>query len=174
MVDPESSSILIKEFQPSELLPPALVASAITNVGSAKQKPKRVHQSLTHRTDPSKSRKVLFLPRDENGSGKMPVKLGILTLWSIGRLVYDRETFHNERYIWAVGYKVSRLYNSMIDPLKKTMSMCSVIDDGIAPKVKKKQKSLFTWWPKKKKKKKDANKSKPPSLSPSPVSCRGE
>lgn len=109
--------------------------STITNVGSATQKPKRIHQTNKQRPGLAKARKVQILEKDEAGNIKFPVTVGIITIWSIGHVVYDREAFHNDRYIWPVGYKMSRLYNSMIDPHNLTTYTCSVIEDGEAPKV---------------------------------------
>ncbi|KAF9365152.1 hypothetical protein BGX34_011208 [Mortierella sp. NVP85] len=113
---------------------PASIPSTITNVGSATQKPKRIHQTNKQRPGLAKARKVQALEKDEAGNIKFPVTVGIITIWSIGHVVYDREAFHNDRYIWPVGYKMSRLYNSMIDPSNLTTYTCSVIDDGEAPK----------------------------------------
>ncbi|KAG0360960.1 hypothetical protein BC939DRAFT_481344 [Gamsiella multidivaricata] len=113
---------------------PASTPSTITNVGSATQKPKRIHQTNKQRPAVAKVRKVQALERDEAGNIKLPVTVGIITIQSIGHVVYDREAFHNDRYIWPVGYKMSRLYNSMIDPHNQTTYTCSVIDDGEAPK----------------------------------------
>ncbi|KAG0196163.1 hypothetical protein BGX28_010501, partial [Mortierella sp. GBA30] len=108
--------------------------STITNVGSATQKPKRVHQTNKQRPGLAKVRKVQALERDEAGNVKLPVTVGIITIMDIGHVVYDREAFHNDRYIFPVGYKMSRSYNSMIDPHNLTTYTCSVIDDGEAPK----------------------------------------
>ncbi|KAF9188337.1 hypothetical protein BGZ51_000657 [Haplosporangium sp. Z 767] len=113
---------------------PTPVASTITTVGSATQKPKRITNSLKQRTHSTKARKVQALERDEAGKIKLPVTVGIITIMDLGHVVYDREAFHNERYIWPVGYKMSRLYNSMIDPQKQTTYTCSIVDDGDAPK----------------------------------------
>ncbi|KAG9065595.1 hypothetical protein KI688_001884 [Linnemannia hyalina] len=113
---------------------PAAVPSTITNVGSATQKPKRVHQTNKQRPGLAKARKVQIVEKDEKGNVKLPVTVGIITILSIGHVVYDREAFHNDRYIWPVGYKMSRSYNSMIDPTTHTTYTCSVIDDGEAPK----------------------------------------
>ncbi|KAF9146025.1 hypothetical protein BGX30_005121 [Mortierella sp. GBA39] len=113
---------------------PAAVPSTITNVGSATQKPKRVHQTNKQRPGLAKARKVQIVEKDEQGNVKLPVTVGIITILSIGHVVYDREAFHNDRYIWPVGYKMSRSYNSMIDPTTHTTYTCSVIDDGEAPK----------------------------------------
>ncbi|KAF9351783.1 hypothetical protein BGX26_010253 [Mortierella sp. AD094] len=112
----------------------ASTPSTITNVGSATQKPKRIHQTNKQRPGLAKVRRVQALERDETGNIKLPVTVGIITILSIGHVVYDREAFHNDRYIWPVGYKMSRSYNSMIDPHNQTTYTCSVIDDGEAPK----------------------------------------
>ncbi|KAI8600368.1 F/Y-rich N-terminus-domain-containing protein [Dissophora ornata] len=109
--------------------------STITNVGSATQKPKRLHN--TSKLKPAltmKVRKVQAIERDEARNVKLPVTVGIITIMNLGHVVYDRDAFHNERYIWPVGYKMSRSYNSMIDPHQQTTYTCSVIDDGEAPK----------------------------------------
>ncbi|KAF9583427.1 hypothetical protein BGW38_009498 [Lunasporangiospora selenospora] len=108
--------------------------STITNVGSATQKPKRLHNPNKLRPSLLKVRKVQALEKDENGRVKLPVTIGILTILDTGYVVYDREAFHNERYIWPVGYRMKRLYNSMINPSEQTTYTCSVIDDGEAPK----------------------------------------
>ncbi|KAF9115515.1 hypothetical protein BGX27_007530 [Mortierella sp. AM989] len=112
----------------------ASAPSTITNVGSATQKPKRIHQTNKQRPGLSKVRKVQALEKDEAGNVKLPVTVGIITILNIGHVVHDREAFHNDRYIWPVGYKMSRSYNSMIDPNNQTIYTCSVIDDGEAPK----------------------------------------
>ncbi|KAG0288563.1 hypothetical protein BGZ96_007701 [Linnemannia gamsii] len=113
---------------------PAAIPSTITNVGSATQKPKRVHQTNKQRPGLAKARKVQIVERDDQGNVKLPVTVGIITILNIGYVVYDREAFHNDRYIWPVGYKMSRSYNSMVDPTTHTTYTCSVIDDGEAPK----------------------------------------
>ncbi|KAF8967001.1 hypothetical protein BGZ46_000260 [Entomortierella lignicola] len=127
---PRKSPALVRK----EEKPPS-IPSTITTVGSATQKPKRIHNTSKLRPALSnKVRKVQAIERDEAGNVKLPVTVGIITIMSLGHVVYDREAFHNERYIWPVGYKMSRSYNSMIDPQQQTTYTCSVIDDGEAPK----------------------------------------
>lgn len=113
----------------------ASTPSTITNVGSATQKPKRIHNSSKLKPNSNKIRKVQVLEKNEDGSIKFPVTIGIITIMKIGYVVSDREAFHNERYIWPVGYTMSRSYNSMVNPNEQTVYTCSVIDDGEAPKV---------------------------------------
>ncbi|KAK3845323.1 MAG: hypothetical protein J3R72DRAFT_40776 [Linnemannia gamsii] len=128
---PTSARSAPKEPKPQA---PAAIPSTITNVGSATQKPKRVHQTNKQRPGLAKARKVQIVERNADGSVKLPVTVGIITILSIGHVVYDREAFHNDRYIWPVGYKMSRSYNSMVDPSTHTTYTCSVIEDGEAPK----------------------------------------
>ncbi|KAF9902063.1 hypothetical protein EC991_005375 [Linnemannia zychae] len=133
---PSATSPTSVRSGPKEPKPQAPVAipSTITNVGSATQKPKRVHQTNKQRPGLAKARKVQIVEKDADGNVKLPVTVGIITILSIGHVVYDREAFHNDRYIWPVGYKMSRSYNSMVDPTSHTTYTCSVIDDGEAPK----------------------------------------
>ncbi|KAG0292166.1 hypothetical protein BGZ98_002706, partial [Dissophora globulifera] len=128
---PLTKSTAAKDPKPSAA---TSAPSTITNVGSATQKPKRIHQTNKLRPGLAKVRKVQLLEKDESGSIKLPVTVGIITIQSIGHVVFDREAFHNDRYIFPVGYKMSRSYNSMIDPLSQTTYTCTVIDDGEAPK----------------------------------------
>lgn len=139
---PTKKSPLTKESKERRTDAPASTPSLITNVGSATQKPKRIHNSLKHRPGPPRVRKVLHVDRDEHGNVKLPVTIGILTILDIGHVVWDREAFHNERYIWPVGYRASRSYNSMIDPHQQTIYTCSIVDDGDAPKVTTKMLTL--------------------------------
>lgn len=57
---------------------------------------------------PVKTRRVQPIDRDEDGNPKLPQQIGVLTVLSLGHIVTDRPTFHNERYIFPVGYTVSR------------------------------------------------------------------
>lgn len=55
-----------------------------------------------------KTRRVQPIDRNPDGSPKLPQQIGVLTVLSLGTIVTDRPTFHNERYIFPVGYTVSR------------------------------------------------------------------
>ena len=57
---------------------------------------------------PVKTRRVQPIDRDEQGQPKLPQQIGVLTVLALGKIVSDRDTFHNERYIFPVGYTVSR------------------------------------------------------------------
>lgn len=55
-----------------------------------------------------KTRRVQPIERNADGSPKLPQQIGVLTVLNLGTIVTDRPNFHNERYIFPVGYTVSR------------------------------------------------------------------
>ncbi|KAI8074397.1 F/Y-rich N-terminus-domain-containing protein [Gongronella butleri] len=83
---------------------------------------------------PSKTRRVQPIERDETGHPKLPQQIGVLTVLNLGTIVTDRDTFHNERYIFPVGYTVSRTYPSMKDPANNTVITSTITDGGDGPR----------------------------------------
>nr|CAG8448156.1 8589_t:CDS:2 [Entrophospora candida]CAG8450477.1 10519_t:CDS:2 [Entrophospora candida] len=100
----------------------------------------KLNGTLTIKGNPSKkplntkTMKVQYVEKDGEGNYKLPVQVGILTVLDLGHVVYDREAFHNDRYIFPVGYTIRRSYNSMIDPNNQTMYTCKIEDGGSGPK----------------------------------------
>ncbi|KAJ2809708.1 hypothetical protein H4S07_003101 [Coemansia furcata] len=86
-----------------------------------------------HHDIASKIRSVQPVPRDEDGKYEMPIQVGVLTVLSLGTVIWDRETYHNERYIWPVGYTVQREYHSMTCPDRQVIYTCWVADGGNGP-----------------------------------------
>lgn len=74
-------------------------------VSSAPPKRSRVVRNTMNHT---KARRVQPVERDEQGNVKLPQQIGVLTVVSLGKIVHDRDTFHNERYIFPVGFTVQR------------------------------------------------------------------
>ena len=66
-------------------------------------KPKR----LKAHTVTSKSFSIPTVPRDKKGRPLLPLNVGIMTVINLGE-VCMREHFHTERYIFPVGYEVTR------------------------------------------------------------------
>jgi hypothetical protein len=66
-------------------------------------KPKR----LKAHTVTSKNFSIPMVPRDKSGKPMLPLNVGIMTVIKLGD-VCMREHFHTERYIFPVGYEVSR------------------------------------------------------------------
>src|SRR5882757_5456963 len=86
--------------------------------GQRLAKPKR----LKAHTVLSKSHSIPVVPRDKKGKPLLPLNVGIMTVISLGE-VCKREHFHTERYIFPVGYEVTRY----ADP-----PLCFVPADGFS------------------------------------------
>ncbi|CAO3591055.1 unnamed protein product [Absidia cylindrospora] len=71
--------------------------------------------------------------QDKDGKYCLPVEIDSWTVYSLGYVVYDRPAFHNQRYIYPVGYKVKKWYRSMIDPKSDTQYVCEILDGGQEP-----------------------------------------
>ncbi|KAF8552558.1 hypothetical protein OG21DRAFT_1511365 [Imleria badia] len=92
-------------------------------------KPKR----LKAHTVTSKSFSIPTVPRDKKGRPLLPLNVGIMTVINLGE-VCMREHFHTERYIFPVGYEVTRRYHSTVDPSTDAVYQCSILDGGDGPK----------------------------------------
>ncbi|KAJ1798428.1 hypothetical protein LPJ75_006857, partial [Coemansia sp. RSA 2598] len=99
--------------------------------GFSQQQP--VKRRKRHHDIGSKIRSVQPVPRDKDGNYEMPVQVGILTVLNLGKIVWDLDSYHNERYIWPVGYTVQREYYSMKDPARQVIYTCWITDGGDAP-----------------------------------------
>ncbi|KAJ7748006.1 F/Y rich C-terminus-domain-containing protein, partial [Mycena olivaceomarginata] len=92
-------------------------------------KPKR----LKAHTVTSKSYSIPMVPRDKKGGPMLPLNVGIMTVISLGD-VCMREHFHTERYIFPVGYEVTRRYLSTVDQTAEVVYHCTILDGGDGPK----------------------------------------
>ncbi|CAO3660726.1 unnamed protein product [Umbelopsis ramanniana] len=80
-------------------------------------------------------RKVVEIPKDEDGKPILPIQIGSFQLVSIGK-VELRDGYYNERYIWPVGYCIKRTYMSMKNKHENTDYTCTIEEDGDAPKFR--------------------------------------
>ncbi|KAI8089357.1 F/Y-rich N-terminus-domain-containing protein [Halteromyces radiatus] len=78
-------------------------------------------------------RTFIQIEQDEQGNYCLPVEIDSWTVYSLGHVVYDRPAFHNQRYIYPVGYKVKKWYRSMVDPKSDTQYVCEILDGGQEP-----------------------------------------
>ncbi|EPT05068.1 hypothetical protein FOMPIDRAFT_68957, partial [Fomitopsis schrenkii] len=92
-------------------------------------KPKR----LKAHTVQSKSYSIPMVPRDKNRRPTLPLVVGIMTVLSLGE-VCMREHFHTERYIFPIGYEVTRRYLSTVNPEAEVLYHCKILDGGDGPK----------------------------------------
>ena len=80
----------------------------------------------------------VYIDRDENrqvakvmthGIDHHTLRVGSLTFLSLGQILpHQLYNFHNEHYIYPIGYKILRHYWSMADVNKRTSYICSIAD----------------------------------------------
>ena len=63
----------------------------------------------------------------------LPLNVGIMTVINLGNVCL-REHFHTERYIFPVGYEVTRRYLSTVNPNIEVVYHCTILDGGDGPK----------------------------------------
>ncbi|KAK5672142.1 hypothetical protein QVD99_001948 [Batrachochytrium dendrobatidis] len=97
--------------------------------GSDEAKKKRKRNDVTARV-----RKIQEVAVHEDGTPVLPAQFGMITLHSLGEIVWNRSGFHTERHIFPVGFTTSREYYSMIDSDKSVRYICQIIDNGDCPK----------------------------------------
>lgn len=106
-----------------------LAASQSSMPGSSR--PKRVIK--TAEASAAVPRKAQSIPLDAEGRPVLPVTCGIVTVHELGHVVVDRQAYHNKRYVWPVGFKSSRQYQSAQDPEATVTYYSEVKDGGAAP-----------------------------------------
>ncbi|CAM0142318.1 unnamed protein product [Umbelopsis sp. WA50703] len=99
--------------------------------------PEKRKRRTGKRDDRTQPKHVQSLPKRSNGTVALPVTIGRGTneviIYDIGRVVWDREGYHNSRYIWPVGFKSKKYLPSLRTPLKKTGYISEILDGGAAP-----------------------------------------
>jgi hypothetical protein len=79
--------------------------------------------------------RVKQVRRQPDGKPVLPVLAkGAMVQW-LGTVVHDRSLFHNEKYIWPVGFRSVRELPSLLDPgrVKVTKYTSEIVDGGKQP-----------------------------------------
>lgn len=80
-----------------------------------------------------KRKTLVPVPVDSSGLPVFPVNLGSLSVHSLGEIITDRLTFHDEDLIYPVGFCSTRVYGSLSDPTSPCIYTCMILDGGNAP-----------------------------------------
>ena len=80
-----------------------------------------------------KRKTLVPVPVDSSGLPVFPVNLGSLSVHSLGEIITDRLTFHDEDLIYPVGFCSTRVYGSLSDPTQPCIYTCMISDGGNAP-----------------------------------------
>ncbi|EIW81222.1 FYRN-domain-containing protein [Coniophora puteana RWD-64-598 SS2] len=144
VTEPNNTNGLVRHESSGPASPPSLVSSppivqqppspslaTRTFEVQRRGKPKR----LKAHTVTSKTHSIPTIPRDKNKRPLLPLNVGIITVISLGEIC-KREHFHTERYIFPVGYEITRRYLSTTDPNSDVVYTCSILDGGDGPKFK--------------------------------------
>ncbi|KAI7854915.1 F/Y-rich N-terminus-domain-containing protein [Circinella umbellata] len=78
--------------------------------------------------------RLIAVPKDEAGDYILPVQLGTIKLISLGQILTTPPSYHNNRYIFPVGYKIERVYKSMVNPDNLVTYTCEIKQGQSAPK----------------------------------------
>eukprot|EP01119_Soliformovum_irregulare_P015187 TRINITY_DN4238_c0_g1_i3.p1 TRINITY_DN4238_c0_g1~~TRINITY_DN4238_c0_g1_i3.p1 ORF type:complete len:473 (-),score=137.10 TRINITY_DN4238_c0_g1_i3:531-1949(-) len=78
-------------------------------------------------------KKYIPVKMDKDNKPVFPIQLRGLTIESLGKIVYDRPKFHAKRYIWPVGFKSSRIYNSMTQLDQRCEYTSEIVENGDEP-----------------------------------------
>lgn len=63
-----------------------------------------------------------------------PINLGdSLTIFDMGEIVVNRLGYHNEYWIYPIGFVSTRLYGHMLEPSRKCVYTCKITDGGDFP-----------------------------------------
>ncbi|KAJ4482411.1 F/Y rich C-terminus-domain-containing protein [Lentinula aciculospora] len=125
-----SSSIESRPAQSqTQGLPPSANSGADQNATNQPSSSRRLKSHVIV----SKSYSIPTIPRDKHGQPMLPLNVGIMTVVRLGT-VCTRDHFHSERYIFPVGYTVTRRYLSTIDPTSDVVYHCTILDGGDGPK----------------------------------------
>jgi len=77
--------------------------------------------------------KKLNVVMGADGKPMLPLSLGVVTLVALGQVEWQRESFHNKRYVWPIGFHTTRNYPSCVDPDQPAALYHSrILDGGIA------------------------------------------
>lgn len=71
---------------------------------------------------------------DENGQPIYPIQMGALTIRNLGTIVSARPGYHNENWIYPVGFVSTRIYGHIKEPERKCIYTCKILDNGDSPR----------------------------------------
>jgi len=117
------AAIATPRNEPASPQPDSAPASAKGKKSAAKPREPRA----------SKPKKAQLVARDAQNKPTLPARVGVFTIHSLGNVVVDRDAYHTDRYVYPVGYRVSRTYPSTVDPNATVENFCSIEDGGDTP-----------------------------------------
>ncbi|XP_043235693.1 transforming growth factor beta regulator 1-like [Amphibalanus amphitrite] len=96
--------------------------------------PRTSTPSVSRRVARGPRRLVSALPRDASGVVVLPLRLGGLTLQSLGRVLPDRPAYHSTTALYPVGFVSLRRFISVTTPRRAGVYRCAIEDGGAHPR----------------------------------------
>ena len=115
------------------------LASKITPKGdegtAGKADPKKSKKRARSPAPPKKLaiKKLQDIPFHPNGTPVLPITIGKMRIEALGVIEYEKPAFHNDRYIWPVGYRSVRSYRSFKNPDVYCEYTSEIVDAGDHP-----------------------------------------
>lgn len=94
-------------------------ANGAGNLNAKSSKDQRVIESSMYKVQRDADNNIIF-----------PIKLGVLSIESLGQVDPTRRLFHTDRTIYPIGFRSVREYTSMVDISRQCQYVCEILDDG--------------------------------------------
>jgi len=132
----DSSEISQSPITPSPRDRNLIASPRETKTSKAASRPTSAQEAAKpkSKTDTPKPRRVQPIPRDGTGAFIVPVQVGIFTILSLGEVDYRRPSFHTNRYIYPIGFKVQRYYKSTVHKNVQACYTLTILDAAQGPK----------------------------------------
>eukprot|EP00339_Tiarina_fusa_P012625 CAMPEP_0117033454 /NCGR_PEP_ID=MMETSP0472-20121206/23902_1 /TAXON_ID=693140 ORGANISM="Tiarina fusus, Strain LIS" /NCGR_SAMPLE_ID=MMETSP0472 /ASSEMBLY_ACC=CAM_ASM_000603 /LENGTH=1984 /DNA_ID=CAMNT_0004742375 /DNA_START=28 /DNA_END=5983 /DNA_ORIENTATION=+ len=99
-------------------------------------RPQRTPRAKVKKESPPRipeRKKFTDCARDASGSPIFPITVGKMRVEALGVIVHDRPEYHNTKYIWPVGFRSARTYQSFLNPSERTEYTNEILDGGEKP-----------------------------------------
>lgn len=71
---------------------------------------------------------------DEHGRPIYPIEMGAnLAVYDLGEIVADRPNYHNEHWLYPIGFISTRIYGHIKEPQRRCVYTCKITDGGDYP-----------------------------------------
>ena len=83
----------------------------------------------------AKKKQIQTITVDAFGHPIFPIHFGAnLSVFDLGNIITDRPGYHNENWIYPVGYVSTRIYGHIKEPGKRCTYTCKITDAGEYPR----------------------------------------
>ncbi|KAG2392998.1 hypothetical protein C9374_009575 [Naegleria lovaniensis] len=113
-----------------------IASSSIPKVESEHENDEEAAEEPTEQKKKRRARKprnTMVVDPNIPPDAQLPVKFGTSQVVSLGRIEYNNPNYHNDRYIFPIGYKAEKNYMSYKTPGAKAIYTCEILQGDDAP-----------------------------------------